>query len=376
MEVATNNTSFFNELFSKLNEYQLSYAYKGDFTKHLTDNILELAETGMQTESENNLTKKKVYFIMVESLQNITRHQGTPETRMLEGFFSMNKYPSGYLITSGNIVENKDIDVLKQKLDKVNSLDGAQLKELYQEMLAEGSFSSKGGAGLGLIEMARKSGNKLTYHFEAVNADFSYFYFQCNIANKNAEQLETSVISNTDTLAVTMAMHKTVVDHNLKLFYHGQFGHENIKSILKMTEGSSFETDNVLFRKTTFAIMIEMLQNICYHGISKNENQNEKPGLFMVSEHENYIELITGNYIHNAKLNLIETRIDYMNKLNMHELEALFLEVIVKEKNDNSPGAGLGFIDIRMKTGNNIQLNTQPYNNELTFITIKTTINF
>jgi hypothetical protein len=376
MEVATNNTSFFNELFSKLNEYQLSYAYKGDFTKHLTDNILELAETGMQTESENNLTKKKVYFIMVESLQNITRHQGTPETRMLEGFFSMNKYPSGYLITSGNIVENKDIDVLKQKLDKVNSLDGAQLKELYQEMLAEGSFSSKGGAGLGLIEMARKSGNKLTYHFEAVNADFSYFYFQCNIANKNAEQLETSVISNTDTLAVTMAMHKTVVDHNLKLFYHGQFGHENIKSILKMTEGSSFETDNVLFRKTTFAIMIEMLQNICYHGISKNENENEKPGLFMVSEHENYIELITGNYIHNAKLNLIETRIDYVNKLNTHELEALFLEVIVKEKNDNSPGAGLGFIDIRMKTGNNIRLNTQPYNNELTFITIKTTINF
>jgi hypothetical protein len=224
--------------------------------------------------------------------------------------------------------------------------------------------------------MARKSGNKLTYHFEAVNADFSYFYFQCNIANKNAEQLETSVISNTDTLAVTMAMHKTVVDHNLKLFYHGQFGHENIKSILKMTEGSSFETDNVLFRKTTFAIMIEMLQNICYHGISKNENENEKPGLFMVSEHENYIELITGNYIHNAKLNLIETRIDYVNKLNTHELEALFLEVIVKEKNDNSPGAGLGFIDIRMKTGNNIRLNTQPYNNELTFITIKTTINF
>jgi hypothetical protein len=65
-----------------------------------------------------------------------------------------------------------------------------------------------------------------------------------------------------------------------------------------------------------------------------------------------------------------------VNKLNTHELEALFLEVIVKEKNDNSPGAGLGFIDIRMKTGNNIRLNTQPYNNELTFITIKTTINF
>ena len=376
MEVASNNTSFFNELFSKLNEYQLSYAYKGDFTKHLTDNILELAETGMQTESENNSTKKKVYFIMVESLQNITRHQGSPETKMLEGFFSMNKYPGGYLVTSGNIVENKDIDVLKQKLDKVNSFDGAQLKELYQEMLAEGSFSSKGGAGLGLIEMARKSGNKLIYQFEEVSVDYSYFYFQCNIANKNAEQLDTEVVSNNDTLAVTMSMHKTIIDNNLKLFYHGQFGHENIKSILKMTEGGAFESDNVLFKKTTFAIMIEMLQNICYHGVSKNENENEKPGLFMVSEHENYIELITGNYIHNSKLSLIETRIEYMNKLNIQELEALFLEVIVKEKDDNSPGAGLGFIDIRMKTGNKIQLSAQPFNNQLSFITITTTINF
>jgi hypothetical protein len=143
-----------------------------------------------------------------------------------------------------------------------------------------------------------------------------------------------------------------------------------------MTEGGAFESDNVLFKKTTFAIMIEMLQNICYHGVSKNENENEKPGLFMVSEHENYIELITGNYVDNSKLSLIETRIEYMNKLNIQELEALFLEVIVKEKDDNSPGAGLGFIDIRMKTGNNIQMNTQAYNNELTFITIKTTINY
>jgi len=376
MEVVTNNTTFFNELFSKLNEYQLSYAYKGDFTKDLTDNILELAETGMQTESENNTTKKKVYFIMVESLQNITRHQGSPETKMLEGFFSMNKYPGGYLVTSGNIVENKDIDVLKQKLDKVNSLDGAQLKELYQEMLTEGSFSSKGGAGLGLIEMARKSGNKLIYHFKEVDEVFSYFYFQCNIASKNAEQPDNAVVSNNDTLAVTMSMHKTIIDNNLKLFYHGQFGHENIKSILKMTEGGAFESDNVLFKKTTFAIMIEMLQNICYHGVSKNENENEKPGLFMVSEHENYIELITGNYVHNSKLSLIETRIEYMNKLNIQELEALFLEVIVKEKDDNSPGAGLGFIDIRMKTGNKIQLSVQPYNNQLSFITITTSINF
>jgi hypothetical protein len=77
----TNNEKYLSiaELFNVLNNYQLNYAYNGDFTNDLTERILSLAETNMEVESESLKIKKKVYFIIVESLQNITRHQGTSQ---------------------------------------------------------------------------------------------------------------------------------------------------------------------------------------------------------------------------------------------------------------------------------------------------------
>ena len=42
-------------------------------------------------------------------------------------------------------------------------------------MLSVSEFSDKGGAGLGLIEMAKKTGNKLDYDFVSLDNDYSYF---------------------------------------------------------------------------------------------------------------------------------------------------------------------------------------------------------
>ena len=93
------DVAFFSSLFNRLDEYQLSYAYNGEFTDSLTDHILGLVETSMEVESETSKTKKKVYFIMVESLQNITRHQSNPTDRKIkEGFFSIHKTKLGTIV--------------------------------------------------------------------------------------------------------------------------------------------------------------------------------------------------------------------------------------------------------------------------------------
>ena len=49
------------ELFNVLNNYQLNYAYNGDFTNDLTERILSLAETNMEVEAESLKIKKKLH---------------------------------------------------------------------------------------------------------------------------------------------------------------------------------------------------------------------------------------------------------------------------------------------------------------------------
>lgn len=54
-------------------------------------------------------------------------------------------------------------------------MDQEGLKELYKLIIKTADISQKGGAGFGLVDIARKSGTKLEYDFEKVN-DFYSFY--------------------------------------------------------------------------------------------------------------------------------------------------------------------------------------------------------
>lgn len=359
------------ELFNVLNNYQLNYAYNGDFTNDLTERILSLAETNMEVEAETLTVKKKVYFIIVESLQNITRHQGTSkDTRLMDGFFSIHKFAGGYLVGSGNAIENKDVPSLSQKLEKVNSLTAEELREYQKEVLSSGSFSDKGGAGLGLIEMVRKSGNKLAYDFKKLDEKNSYFYFQAKIADTKSINTDVVEKHNYD---IVKNVHKAVLENNLKIFFQGQFKHENVRSLLSMAEGSMYLSEKFSFKKTSVAIMIELLQNISYHATGKDNNE-DRPGLFMVADNENICSLITGNYIDNKNLTELISKIDFVNSLNDKEIEELYLKTIVLEQDENKNGAGLGFIDIRIKSKNKIEMELVPFVNDKTFVIIKTNI--
>ncbi len=361
------------ELFNVLNNYQLNYAYNGDFTNDLTERILALAETNMEVESESLKIKKKVYFIIVESLQNITRHQGSSkDTRLMDGFFSIHKFLGGYLIGSGNEVENGHIASLSQKLDKVNSMNPDELKDYQKEVLSAGGFSEKGGAGLGLIEMVRKSGNKLSYDFKKLDEQNSYFYFQSKITD--TQGIENTVVEQHN-YDVVKNVHEAVIDNNLKIFFQGQFRHENVRSLLSMAEGSIYLTENFSFKKTSVAIMIELLQNISYHaaGITNSE---ERPGLFMVADNNNVCSLITGNYIENKNIDEVVKKIEFVNSLDNAAVEKLYLETIVIEQDDQKKGAGLGLIDIRIKSKNKIEIELVPYKDDKSFIVIKANISY
>jgi hypothetical protein len=70
---------------------------------------------------------------------------------------------------------------LQDKLDKINELDKEGLKNLYKEIIKNNKLSDKGGAGLGFVDMARKSGRKLEYEFEPINDSSSFFSLKTTI---------------------------------------------------------------------------------------------------------------------------------------------------------------------------------------------------
>ncbi len=173
------------ELHKTMLAKNLILVYEGEFTQEITKSVLAMAERNMDSMGEESSIKRKVFNVMVECLQNIVRH-GEDYNPMNEkkqtAIFMIGKMDDEYVITSGNPVTKEAADTLKEKLDKINSLDKEGLKALYKEIIKGTEISEKGGAGLGFVDMARKSGRKLEYDFHEMNSEHSFFSLKTTIS--------------------------------------------------------------------------------------------------------------------------------------------------------------------------------------------------
>ena len=305
---------------------------------------------------------------MVESLQNITRHQDINQTVDNQAFFVVQNKNGIYDLTSGNVIEKAYIEDLKLQLDKINSLSPEELKDHYKFVLENTGMSDKGGAGLGLIEMARRSGNKLSYDFQTLSDQLSYFYFKSKVT-VNAETADEQKLNEIKEL------HEFTRANHVSMIYQGIFTHDNLKSLLTMTEGSVAKND-LAFKRKAVNVMVELLQNICNHAGTLTPEKEGKPGMLIVCTTPDGCNIMSGNYISNSTIKNFTDKVDRVNKCSETELEELYTEIIMKEHLPGEKGAGLGFIDMRLKSSNKIDYSVTEINADFSFISITAFIPF
>lgn len=169
----------------------LILVYEGEFTQEITKSVLAMAERNMDSFGEEAAVKRKVFNIMVECLQNVSKHAFSYETDTYgknSAIFMIGKHQDEYVITSGNAILNEEVEGLFSKLENINKLDKEGLKELYKSIIKRpGGLTEKGGAGLGLIDMARKSGNKLGFSFEPINEKITFFSLSTKVSRNSKE---------------------------------------------------------------------------------------------------------------------------------------------------------------------------------------------
>ncbi|MDR1171849.1 MAG: SiaB family protein kinase [Bacteroidales bacterium] len=170
-----------NQLYAEICGDDVFFAYAGNIVSEQINLILEEIEEKFIEVSTNIKVRKKIYNIMVESLQNLFHHlddvpEGLSETLGKRyGMIVIKRKGDDFRLTVGNFVSADKVKFLTEKIEKINSLSNDELKEMYKFILNYQKLSSKGGGGLGLIDIARKSDKKLEYRFFPYN-DCYYFY--------------------------------------------------------------------------------------------------------------------------------------------------------------------------------------------------------
>ncbi len=370
VDFSNENLNFAYDLFAGMQKDNLGYIYRGHFDQNITDNILLLTESNLEKEEQSSKVRKRIYSIMVEGLQNITRHQDDSDSATNEyyGIFVIQKKEDKYYITTGNAVDKDHIDNLKRLLEKINSLEKDELKDYYKEVLEEGSLSNKGGAGLGLIDMARKSGNKLLYEFVPINEQFLYFYL--HTVPSLAEGSDAS--GNDDSLKNIVNIHSLLNTGNVRLIFNGLFNQESLLNLLATIKGQITGSESV--KNKVFYIIVEMLQNIIKHGTNIVPDSGGNPGLFLIGEKDNHYVITTGNYIPNNKIEKLSTKIQSINDLGDEDLDKFYIKSLFNFEIDDSKESGLGIIDLRIKSGNKLRYCFHDVDSNVSFYTLQTYI--
>jgi hypothetical protein len=162
-------------------------SFKGEVSSDIITMILQVAENKLDAIDEKGLVRKKIFNILVECLQNLYHHaepdlsgEGSPDIRpgMIEVWYD-NDF---YYIQIGNFIFNKNVENVRSRIEKINNFSKDELRAYYKEILDNDQISKKGGAGLGMIDIARKSGEKLEIFFDAVNDKVSFLSLKIKVS--------------------------------------------------------------------------------------------------------------------------------------------------------------------------------------------------
>ncbi|MZP28903.1 hypothetical protein GTO91_04165 [Heliobacterium undosum] len=159
------------------------FCYSGPISQATIEGIGQTLRLNMELEEAGFTTSQKVFSIFVEQMQNVlnhsvetVKHSIDPDQELRVGILIIGHEEGHFYIYCGNRVNNSDVDRLREKIEFLRRLDKEELKALYkmtrQQKKAE---PERKGAGLGLIEMARRAGKPIEYSFYRIDEAHSFF---------------------------------------------------------------------------------------------------------------------------------------------------------------------------------------------------------
>ncbi|RLC27335.1 MAG: hypothetical protein DRH37_10890, partial [Deltaproteobacteria bacterium] len=171
-------------------DHSIELVFQGNISSSTADALINIFEHLLYNKDAPVKIQKRAFYILVEALQNVVRHQVLPE-EPLKGSTGalLFQYINGHFIfTLKNLVENSNIRHISKKIDSLNSQEKHELNKHYKKILKNEVLSDKGGAGLGLIEIARKSENIISYEFLNAGEKYSWFFFNIMVADRGKER--------------------------------------------------------------------------------------------------------------------------------------------------------------------------------------------
>lgn len=168
----------------------INTVYSGPLWQEGIERLAEMLQAKLRHDELTPAVSQSIFSIFVEQMHNMLMHSAkadpafsdAPGGRAANGTFILGARGRGYFIRTGNVIAREKVAGIRDQIDYLNSLDAAALRKHYRErMRGDNPNPGSKGAGLGMIEIARRASSKLEYEFSDYGEGFSLFEMHVTI---------------------------------------------------------------------------------------------------------------------------------------------------------------------------------------------------
>jgi len=347
----------------------LMFAYRGPVTGDNSALLLTLLDKEMELSEFSFMGRKRLFIFVLENLQNISRHALNTEHDSLS-LVVYTKTNDGYTIATGNAVSKADVGNLRSRLEEINNFDPEQIKEAYRAVLQDSSISSKGGAGLGLLEMARKTGNKLDFAFTPLDEEHDYYVLSKTVDAGGKGERNPGMSSSYNGKKI-LFLENLMVNNGIYFIWSGHITYDIGQEVLNFNETVMHEVeveDNM--QKRVFTVLIELLQNVAEHNPGvEAEKEFGMPVAMIKAEDDRYV-ITSGNLVNKSDVNILRQKLDLINLYDEEGLKDLLRSGLEGQDMTVKSTGYLGLLEMARRSGEKLRYAFQDVNDEYSYYVI------
>lgn len=151
--------------------------YLGEVDEDLISSFVALVESRPSFLVLPRASRRRLVSAVVECLQNIQNNTPARQAHTAGSVVFMQRYSDfEYGLMCGNLMNSKEVDSLRSKLDSINSAGAEVLRDMYMKQMERTlRDGSRTNAGLGLLEIARAVNGPIRYRFVPMENGFTFF---------------------------------------------------------------------------------------------------------------------------------------------------------------------------------------------------------
>ena len=174
-----------------MGSHSINLIYSGPMWEDGIKGLAEMVKVHLGKDDVSENAARSIFSVFVEQVTNMLMYSAEKvnnpqlDKPVSIGMLVLGHKDDMFFIQTRNTVNNENVGLIGDRIDYLNTLDKKELRKYHRQKLNEENENPESrGAGLGLIEIARRTTKPIAYTFKQIDESLSSFTMYVEIAQE------------------------------------------------------------------------------------------------------------------------------------------------------------------------------------------------